>query len=222
MSDVQPTLTGPLRRAKSGGPARQLVVFLHGVGADGADLIDLAPYFAERLPDADFVAPNAPWPYDMAPFGYQWFSLQDRSPEVLERGVRAAAPILDAFLDRELAARGLTDAALALVGFSQGTMMSLHVAPRRAAPCAAVVGFSGRLVAPDRLPDELRTRPPVLLVHGEDDEVVPVHSLAAARLGLESAGLKVQSLTRPDLGHGIDEEGLVTAIRFVADHFAQK
>ena len=126
-------LTGP-RVVPRSGPARQLIVLLHGVGADGQDLIGLAPALAGFLPHAAFVAPNGPEPCDMAPFGYQWFSLQDRRPEALRRGVQAAAPLVDAFLDDELERHGLEDRQLALVGFSQGTMTALHVAPRRAKP----------------------------------------------------------------------------------------
>ncbi|HET8728087.1 MAG TPA: alpha/beta fold hydrolase, partial [Alphaproteobacteria bacterium] len=149
----------------SGGAPRRLVLLLHGLGADGRDLIGLAPHWAPYLPDAEFLAPDAPDPCDMAPFGYQWFSLQEHTPARLEAGVRAAAGPLDAFIDQALAERGLTDADLALVGFSQGTMMALHVALRRKQPCAAIVGYSGALVAPETLAAEIGARPPVLLVH---------------------------------------------------------
>src|SRR5947208_8561128 len=121
------SLSGPTRPPVAGGKPRQLVILLHGLGADGNDLIGLAPVLARLLPDAEFVSPNAPFPCDMAPYGYQWFSLQDRSPEAILGGVRASAPILDAFIDDLLAARGLEEKDLALVGFSQGTMMSLYV-----------------------------------------------------------------------------------------------
>jgi phospholipase/carboxylesterase len=203
-----PTLTGPAQPPASGGKPRQLVVLLHGVGADGSDLIGLAPYWAEVLPEAEFLAPDAPFPCDMAPFGRQWFSLQDRTPAVILAGVRATAPILDAFLDDALAARGLDDSSLALVGFSQGTMMSLYVGLRRATAPAGIIGYSGALIGADDLPREIRVRPPVLLVHGDADEVVPPRALPMAVKGLEAAGVPVDSLTRPGLGHGIDEVGL--------------
>ncbi|HET7593957.1 MAG TPA: phospholipase, partial [Stellaceae bacterium] len=159
-----PSLSGPVRKPASGGKPRQLVVLLHGVGADGNDLIGLAPYWAPALPNAEFVSPDAPFPCDMAPYGRQWFSLQDRSPAAILGGVRAAAPILDAFLDEALAARGLEPSQLALVGFSQGTMMSLYVGPRREKALAGIVGYSGALIGADTLAQETRSRPPVLLV----------------------------------------------------------
>src|SRR5690242_18353856 len=143
------TLSGPSRKPASGGAPRQLVILLHGLGADGNDLIGLAPYWAPLLPDAEFVAPDAPFPCDMAPFGRQWFSLQDRSPLAILAGVRAAAPILDVFIDEALKARNLDESRLALVGFSQGTMMSLYVGLRRAKALAGIVGFSGALLGPE-------------------------------------------------------------------------
>jgi phospholipase/carboxylesterase len=214
-----PDLSGPIHKPASGGKPRQLVVLLHGVGADGNDLIGLAPYWAARLPDAEFVSPNGPFPCDMAPFGRQWFSLQDRSPAAILAGVRATAPILDAFLDAALAARGLDNRQLALVGFSQGTMMSLYVGLRRAQAPAGIVGYSGALVGADALPREIRSRPTVLLVHGDADEVVPVHALSGAANGLKAAGVPVEILTRPGLGHGIDEEGLSRGGEFLHQAF---
>jgi phospholipase/carboxylesterase len=217
---VLPDLSGPIQKPASGGKPRQLVVLLHGVGADGNDLIGLAPYWARRLPDAEFVSPDAPFPCDMAPFGRQWFSLQDRSPAAILAGVRATAPIVDAFLDRALAARGLDDRQVALVGFSQGTMISLYVGLRRARPPAGIVGYSGALVGADLLPQEIRSRPTVLLIHGDADEVVPVRALSIAVNGLEAVGVPVEILTRPGLGHGIDEEGLTQGGEFLQRVFA--
>lgn len=201
-------LSGPSRPPAAGGQPKQLVILLHGLGADGNDLIGLAPYWAPFLPQAEFVSPNAPFPCDMAAYGYQWFSSQDRSPPAVLAGVRAAAPILDAFVDEALAERGLDDTALALVGFSQGTMMSLFVGLRRARPAAGIVGYSGRLLAPELLPSELRSRPPVLLVHGTEDPLVPYASLAAAEAVLKQAGVPVDSMSCPGIGHSISEEGL--------------
>lgn len=210
-------LAGPIFPPVSGAAPRKLVVLLHGLGADGRDLIGLAPHWADRLPDTAFLAPNAPNPCDMAPYGYQWFSLQDRTMARVAAGVRAAAGPLDAFLDRMLGEYGLTDADLALVGFSQGTMMALHVAMRRPNPCAAVVGYSGALVAPETLAAEIRSKPPVLLVHGAADEVVPVQALPAAVGALEAAGVPVQHAVRPGLGHSIDMEGLALGAAFLAE-----
>lgn len=213
-------LSGPTAEPAAGGPAREIVLFLHGLGADGNDLIGLAPYFAQYLPHAAFAAPDAPFPCDMAPYGYQWFSLQDRTTAVMLAGLQASAPLLDAYVDELLETHGLTEARLAFVGFSQGTMMSLHVAPRRQREVAGVVGFSGALLAGDRLPGELRTRPPVLLIHGDADPVVPIEALRVAQSGLTAAGLPVRVERRPGLGHSIDEAGIRHAITFLQERFA--
>jgi phospholipase/carboxylesterase len=213
-------LTGPSRAPASGGKATSLVVLLHGLGADGQDLIDLAQHLGSSLPDAAFVAPNAPAPCDMGPYGYQWFSLQDRTPGVMAAGADQAAPVLMAFIEQELAARGLDASRLALVGFSQGTMMSLHVGPRLDPGPGAIVGFSGMLLGPDRLAAERRSAPPVLLIHGQADQVVPFSAMAAAVAGLADAGIAADSLRRPGLGHGIDGPGLTAAAEFLAKHLA--
>ena len=210
------TLDGPGFGPAAGGRARSLVVLLHGLGADGHDLIQLAPHWAELLPSTAFVSPHAPFPCDMAPYGRQWFSLQDRDPHRIRSGVAAAAPILEAFLDATLEAHRLDDSALALVGFSQGTMMSLHVAPRRARAIAGVVGFSGALVGAEDLATELRSTPPVLLVHGDADQVVPFSAMAAAQSALSAAGVEVTTERRPGLPHSIDEVGLEKAAAFLA------
>ena len=168
-----PTLSGPQWGPAAGGPPASLIVLLHGVGADGHDLIELAPLLAPLLPQTLFIAPDAPEPCDLAPFGRQWFSLADRRPEALLAGVARAAPVLDAYLDGLLAQYGLTADRLALLGFSQGTMLALHAAPRRPAPLAAVLGYSGALIDDGRLAAEHRSAPPVLLIHGDADEVIP-------------------------------------------------
>jgi phospholipase/carboxylesterase len=213
------TLDGP-RHGPASGKTRQLVILLHGLGADGNDLIGLAPHWAEILPDAEFAAPDAPFACDMSPMGYQWFSVQDRSPAAMLAGVQSAAGSLNAFIDGELERTGLTADRLALVGFSQGTMMSLYVAPRRTAEIAGVVGYSGRLVAPERLASEAVSRPPVLLVHGDSDEVVPFESMAKAEQGLSAADFTVTTLARPRLGHGIDMAGLQHGGAFLKAAFA--
>lgn len=200
-------LDGPRLSARNGNPD-SLVILLHGLGSDGNDLIGLAPYWAPQLPNTAFVSPNAPFPCDMAPYGYQWFSLLDRSPSRILAGVQAAAPILDAFITQELERHGIDESRLALVGFSQGCMMSLYVAPRRAKPVAQVLGYSGRLIGADLLKTEARSKPPVLIVHGTADQVVPFDSLAASEEGLKAAGIPVETLARPGLAHSIDERGL--------------
>jgi len=209
---TDPILSGPSHGPDSGKAPRQLVVLLHGRGANGHDLIGLAPVLAEHFPDALFLAPDAPQPVDLAPVGLQWFSLTERTPETIAAGVRSAAPAVDAFLDYHLAQHGLTDADLALFGFSQGCMMALHVGLRRAAAPAAVMGYSGLLAAPDALADEITVRPPVLLVHGEADEIVPHAALPAAEAALRDAGVAVEAVSRPGLGHGIDEVGIARAL----------
>jgi phospholipase/carboxylesterase len=210
-----PLLDGPRLAPAAGGAAQQLIVLLHGVGADGNDLIGLAPYFARALPNAAFVSPHGPFPYDMAPFGRQWFSLMDRSPSRILEGLRVAAPILDRFLDLELKRHGLSDGQMALVGFSQGTMTALHTGLRRVAPCAGILGYSGMLAGAETLAAELRVRPPVMLIHGEEDPVVSfeLHKLTAA--ALQADGVPVEAHARPGLGHSIDEEGLTLGIGFL-------
>ena len=214
------TLSGPSHPPQTGAAPRRLVILLHGLGADGNDLIGLAPYWAPLIPDAEFVAPNAPVPCDMAPFGYQWMSVRDPSAEARLAGARAAAAILDAFIDDQLAERGLGEGDLALVGFSQGTMMSLHVGPRRARPLAGIVGYSGRLIAPELLPGELRSRPPVLLIHGTADPLVPFALMGEAEAALRAAGVAVETLSRPGVEHSIDPEGLRRGGQFLQRAFS--
>ncbi|OWJ76400.1 MULTISPECIES: alpha/beta hydrolase [Haematobacter] len=206
------------RKAARSGKAKSLVVFLHGYGADGADLLGLAEPLGPHLPDTVFVAPNAPERSLGNPFGYQWFPIPrlDGSPEEVARvSFEAAVADLDAFLDARLAEEGLSASALALVGFSQGTMMSLHVAPRRKAQMAGVVGFSGRLLQPERLAAETVSRPPVLLVHGDRDEMVPYEDMSRAADALTHAEFEVYTHTSPGVGHGIAPDGLSVAMQFL-------
>ncbi|MDX9862026.1 MAG: dienelactone hydrolase family protein [Rhodospirillales bacterium] len=220
MSDILP-LSGPSVAPAAGGAPKQLVIFLHGIGADGNDLIGLAPHFQQALPDARFISPNAPFPFDMAPYGYQWFGLQDFTDEARLRGAERAAPALDAFIDAELARDGLSDEDLALIGFSQGAMMSLHVGLRRARAMAGIVSYSGMLVGLDALRAERRSSPPVLLTHGTEDPVLPFAFLAEAETGLKSLGLTVEAHPRPGLPHGIDGECVRLGQDFLARAFAK-
>lgn len=200
------------------GRTKSAVVFLHGYGADGADLLGLAQPLAPHLPDTAFLAPDAPERSAANPFGYQWFPipwLDGSAAEAAQAGLMAAAADLDAFLDARLEEEGLTPAAMALVGFSQGTMMALHVAPRRAAPVAGVVGFSGRLLGPERLAAEARSRPPVLLVHGDQDQLVPPEALPEAAAALAEAGFEVATHVSHGTGHGIAPDGLAQALGFL-------
>jgi phospholipase/carboxylesterase len=214
-------LDGPRLSPGSRGPARQLVVFLHGYGADGNDLIEIGRAWQHLLPDAAFVSPHAPWPCGQAPMGREWFPLTFRDPEERWRGVNAAAPVLERFLERELTRAGLPASALALVGFSQGTMMALHVGLRRAEAPAAIVGYSGIFVIPEgRGPEAVEgalvARPPVLLVHGELDDLIPVAALFEATRALAALRVPVEWHVSPDIGHGIDEEGLRQGGEFLA------
>ncbi len=213
-------LDGPRIAPLSGLPARHLVVLLHGVGADGADLIDIGRHWAPLFPDAAFVAPNAPDPCDWDETRYQWFRLTVRDPHEYWQGAAAAAPKLDAFIDAELERLGLVDADLAIVGFSQGTMMALQVAPRRAHPPAAIIGYSGRIAGVERLAKETVSRAPVLLVHGVLDEVIPFAAMAETATALRGAGFAVETLERPGLGHGIDAVGLKAGAAFLRKAFA--
>ena len=193
---------------------------LHGVGADGADLIGLADIWGRALPEAAFVAPDAPFPCDMAPYGRQWFSLQDRDPARMAAGVATAAPQVEAFLRAELDRLGLPPSALALMGFSQGAMTSLHAGLRGGVPPAAILAYSGALLAPDTLAAEIRQKPPVLLVHGEADGVVPAWASRFAESALQEAGVPVEALFLPQLDHGIEEQGLAAGARLLQRAFA--
>ncbi|MES2032882.1 MAG: dienelactone hydrolase family protein [Pseudomonadota bacterium] len=216
----RPTLTGPFAPPKSGGPPRSIVVFLHGYGSNGADLIGLAPYWRDDLPDTLFVAPNAPQVCPGAPGGFQWWPLTSLSPAARAEGVRLSAPALDAFIDGLLAEHEIPASRLALVGFSQGTMMALHVGPRRAEPVAAIVGYSGMLADPEALAAEGRNRPPVLLIHGDADEVLPVASMTRAQTALDALGFAVASHVSHGLGHSVDEAGLARGGDFLSARLA--
>lgn len=212
-------LDGPRYGPAAGGAPERLVILLHGLGADGNDLIGLAPQMAPHLPGALFVAPNAPYPCDMAPFGHQWFSLMDRSAAAILAGATASAPILDGFIDELLDETGLSADQTALVGFSQGTMMSLFVGPRRADSVAGILGYSGMLVGADAFAAAVRARPPIMLVHGDADEIVPVQCTPAAARVLEENDFQVETLIRPGLPHGIDQPGIDAGIRFLQQVF---
>jgi phospholipase/carboxylesterase len=211
-------LDGPRWGPAAGGAPRKLVVLLHGLGADGFDLIDLAPQWGKAVPQALFVAPHAPEPCDIAPYGRQWFSVGDRTEARLAAGVRVAAEALSAFMDAETAALGLAPSDVALMGFSQGAMMALFTALRRDPPPAAVLAYSGRLVAAGALGAELRGRPPVLIVHGEADEVVPVGESRKAEAALQAVGVAVEACYRPGLGHGLDETGIMLGALTLQKH----
>ncbi|MEQ8916752.1 MAG: alpha/beta fold hydrolase [Silicimonas sp.] len=209
------------RREPVSGETRSAVVFLHGYGANGADLLGLADPLGEHLPDTLFVAPDAPESIPGMPMGLQWFPIpwiDNSSEEEAERGLIAAAQDLDAFLDALMVDEDLLPEQVVLFGFSQGTMMALHVAPRREDEVAGIVAFSGRLLSPELLADETRSRPPVLLVHGDADDVVRVQSLPEAAEALQEAGWKdVYAHIMKGTAHGIAPDGLSVALAFMRD-----
>jgi phospholipase/carboxylesterase len=214
-------LDGPRLLPRSGGKPDSLVILLHGVAANGNDLVFLAQAWqASYLPATEFIAPDAPFPCDYAPFGRQWFSLQDRAPEKLLAGLRDAAKILDLFFDELLTRHGLDDSRLALAGFSQGAATALFTGLHRQKQIAGVAAFSGALPGTDHLQREIVSRPPVLLVHGETDNVVPFQSMGLAKTALEAFGVPVKAAARPGLGHAIDATGIALAGNFLRDVLA--
>ena len=217
-------IDGP-RLAPRSGAAKQLVVILHGYGADGNDLIALGEQWAQILPDAAFVAPNAHEPCEHMPSGRQWFRLTDRNPHERWSGACSAAPVINGFIDEELKRLGLPETKVALVGFSQGAMMALHVGLRRQRAPAGVLAYSGVLVGPEKLADDLAARPkgepapPIFLIHGSADEVVPAEALFVSAEALSEAGLSCQWRLAHGLGHSIDGAGLAKGAMFLASCF---
>ena len=214
------TLTGPSSAPANGAKPTSLVILLHGYGSNGDDLIGLAPYWRQALPETLFVSPNAPQPVPGSVGGYQWWPLTSLAPPARAAGVRVSAGLLNTFIDEQLAATGLSEDKLALVGFSQGTMMALHVGPRRARRIAGIVGYSGMLADPDALAAEVKTKPPVLLVHGDADTVLPVASLHEAERRLKVLDFEVASHVSRGLTHSIDEAGLTLGARFLYERLS--
>lgn len=210
-------LSGPTLDPAAGNAAKSLVIFLHGYGADGNDLIDIGRMWSTELPDTAFAAPHAPDPCAMAPVGRQWFPLQRLEPDEFRIGVYQAAPLLAAYIDAERARHTLPMSAVALVGFSQGTMMALHAGLRLPEPVAGIVGYSGALAAPESLQAEMTSKPPITLYHGDQDEVVPVSATHDATKFLNAANVEVSAQICPGLGHGIDQIGLVGGLAFLKD-----
>ena len=228
---TETSLSGPMLPAASG-TTKSVVILLHGYGADGNDLIGLAPHLARALPDTSFYSPNAPYPCEMSPFGRQWFSLAEYDPEFLRRapetmsgalkamaeGARKSAAYVDDFIDHLMEQHDLTADRVALLGFSQGTMMAFQTAPRRKDQIAGVIGFSGALLGEDVFAAELKSRPPMVLVHGVDDPVVPIEASRLAKETLTTYGIDVALHERPGLQHGIDEDGITYAADFLKKH----
>lgn len=200
----------------SGAPPKHIVFLLHGYGSSGADLIALAPHWRQSLPDTLFLAPNAP---QRAGSGYQWWPLQNFTPQVLAAGAALAAPAIDAFIDRKLGQYGLSDAEMAIVGFSQGTMMALQVALNRKTAPAAIVGYSGLFVGAASLANRNPPKPPILLVHGSADPVIPVAALHAAKADLGKLGIEADTHVSAGLGHSVDPAGIRLGLEFIIKGF---
>ena len=200
----------------SGAPPKHIVFLLHGYGSSGADLIAMAPHWRQSLPDTLFLAPNAP---QRAGSGYQWWPLQNFAPHALAAGASLAAPAIDAFIDRKLSQYGLSEGEMAIVGFSQGTMMALQVGLKRRTAPAAIVGYSGMFVGAADLANQNLTKPPVLLVHGSADPIVPVSALQAAKADLENLGIRAATHVSAGLGHSVDLAGLRLGLEFITNGF---
>lgn len=207
-------LDGPRLAPLSGSRPNALVILIHGYGSNGEDLISLARMIQPALPDAAFVAPNAPLQTPRTAAGYQWWPIETFSMAERAAGATAAAPDLDAFITQALAQADLPSDRALLIGFSQGTMMALHVGLRRPEPLAGIVGISGMLVAAERLQAEIKSRPPVLLIHGTEDDIVPFNSMDLASTALTAAGVRVESHVSTGVGHSVDQDGLAAATAF--------
>ncbi len=211
---------GASLKPRSGAPPKKIILLLHGFGSNGTDMIALARHWQDALPDALFLAPHAPQRCGMMAAGYQWWGLSGFAPSALAAGAASAAPAIDAFIDRKLTQYGLTEADLALVGFSQGTMMALHVWLRRPRTVAAVVGYSGMLTATAELAHKDFAKPPVLLVHGSADPVVPIAAMHMAESELKRLGVQVTTHVSHEVAHSVDPVGLRLGRDFVAEAFA--
>lgn len=208
------------RRDAQSGTTQNVVMFLHGYGADGADLLGLADPLAPLMENTTFIAPDAPEKCVANPFGYQWFPipwLDGSSPEEAEAGIERATADLNGFIDQVLEDEGISPENLGIIGFSQGTMMALQVLPRRAEPVGGIVGFSGRLMEAERLSEEVKSKPPVMLVHGDQDDVVPPASLEQAARALASLEFEVYAHMSEGTAHGIAPDGLEFAVQFLKE-----
>lgn len=211
-------LDGPSVAPFSNGPAKQLVVLCHGYGSNGDDLIGLAPHWQRALPDAAFIAPHAPDPVPLAPGGYQWFPISNADRAAVDRGVVASASVLDTFLNEALVKYDVEPENLALVGFSQGTMMILHVGLRRKVAPACILGYSGVLAVPERLAEDVKIKPPVMLIHGNQDPMIPEEALHSAVRYLGDSGIDVRWHVSQGIPHSIGADGLALGGQFLVRH----
>ena len=213
-------LDGPFIAPRSGN-AKQLVIFLHGYGANGADLIAIGEDWGQVLKDAAFVSPNAPEVCEAWAAGFQWFPIRAITPEAMERDKYASIvrPVLSNYIDEQLAKWGVDDSGLAVAGFSQGAMMAMYTMPRRKKPCAAVIAYSGMLLDAQGLKGSDLVKVPVLAIHGDADEIVPPENLSRVERGFSEAGFEVEAIMRPALGHGIDQFGMIRSLQFIQEGF---
>lgn len=213
------TLVGKTLPAPSGS-ANHLVIMLHGYGANAQDLLSLAPTIQKQFPDIAVSAPNAPHALGMMADGYKWFDVEDRTPTVMQAGVASNADAVNAYIDQQMAHYGLDEANTMLLGFSQGTMLALHVGLRRQNQLAGILGFSGMLLeTPTQFPNQIASRPPVLLIHGQADEVIAWQATMAAADVLDMNNIPVNTVVVPDVPHGIDPMGFAEAMTFINKHF---
>lgn len=200
----------------SGLSPKQLMIFLHGYGANGQDLISLAPEFFDILPDCYFISPDAPYPFEGGMYNaYQWYGLMDRSEKAMLANARLVAPLLNEFIDSQLERFSLHDKDLIIAGFSQGGMMAIHNMYRRKNACAAIISFSGFLIGPDELAKEIKSRPPILMTHGTRDRIVPFSALDNSIAHLRALNIEAYELSVAGLGHGIDDECIDAAKDFL-------
>lgn len=195
-----------------------LVIFLHGYGANGNDLLGLADQLSEHLPDTVFLAPDAPETCSVNPGGFQWFPIpwiDGSTEEESERGLLRATEDLQMFIKQSMEEEGLSEAETILIGFSQGTMMALHVGPRMVDSILGIIGFSGRILNPESLSEDCKSKPPTLLIHGDQDDVVPFSSLSTAESTLQECGFEVETHVMEGTGHGISPDGLLACLNFI-------
>jgi len=212
-------LSGPSIKAKNQDNPKNLVILMHGIGADGNDLISLASHWSNYMPDTEFLSPNAPFGCSISGTGYQWFSLVDMDQDKIKTEVLQVALILNTFIDDQLKIRNLDDINLALVGFSQGAMLALHVGLRREKKCAGIIGYSGMLLDPENLRNEIKSKPPIVLVHGDIDPVITPLSLPKAEMKFKDLKIPIETHIREGLGHGIDAKGIEIGTTFLSKIF---